>query len=340
MDVEELCLRADKARFAGRADEAAALYAQIGTPQALSNLGNIRTAQGRFEQAEDAFLRALSVRGDDPVILYNFATLRFRQMPLSAWDSVAAPFLARPDLPSVFTHELWVRRAFCFWTAGDGAGTTESLDRAEAYADRGATAGGNHANMSAYARFLRALIAQGVPKKQATFDVVVGDSHLFTHLHRANAAELVLGGKAWHFAQEDMNAYKKNLQLAFGRQEKGTKILISFGEIDCRWQDGILPHCRKTGAAPAERTDFCARGLVRFCAAEATKGGFGLFFLPVSSPNLSALRQVLPDMDGKAIENVVRVFNEALAQEAAANGAGVQALGMQSHIDQFHLRPE
>ncbi len=340
---------AEKCRREGRWDEAAAQYAQAlaldpAYVEALANLGALFSLQGKFEESEACFVCALDKRPGDPTVLYNFALLRFLREPLARWADVAAPFLER-TLPAACLHELWVRTAMSAWATGRDDLLERALREAEALGLRGEESR-NVANMLAYARFLRALQASGEGAAARLSAALIGDSHVLSYARRVEAVELVVGGKAWHFAQGGGNKYKRNFELALSRIPDSLRLFLSFGEIDCRHGDGILPFCRRSGADVAQAARATAEGFVAYVSTVAARRKVS--FLNVPAPNVEALRRDDPSFDAAAeagLVAVVSLFNEALARAASARGFGIVDLygataDRPLHIDQFHLRPE
>lgn len=77
----------------GRLDEAAEAYAGLlrtaPSPTVWTNLGNVETARGRLDAAEEAYLRALALAADAPETLASLAWLRLLQGRASEAESLA-----------------------------------------------------------------------------------------------------------------------------------------------------------------------------------------------------------------------------------------------------------
>ena len=77
--------------------------------------------------------------------------------------------------------------------------------------------------------------------------------------------ELVKGSKAWHLANSQINSQKICFQNALTEKLGSYKsILLSFGEIDCRQDEGILPHCIKNNIAFEKVSKTTAEGYIRW----------------------------------------------------------------------------
>ena len=56
---------------------------------------------------------------------------------------------------------------------------------------------------------------------------------------------IINGGKAWHFANDQTNKFKASLEKKIKRYSNVEEVFISFGEIDCRKDEGILNYSLK-----------------------------------------------------------------------------------------------
>ncbi len=77
----------------------------------------------------------------------------------------------------------------------------------------------------------------------------IGDSHSMTFAHKKiklSAVKkniqpiLILGAKAWHFATKEDNKYKSSFKEQIRNYINSNEIFISFGDIDCRENEGII----------------------------------------------------------------------------------------------------
>ena len=82
----------------------------------------------------------------------------------------------------------------------------------------------------------------------------IGESHCLSFAHQTISLSsrvktiqpvLITGGKAWHFANKKNNRWKDSLTQQIKNHKYSDEVFISFGEIDCRKDEGILT-CRGT----------------------------------------------------------------------------------------------
>ena len=145
----------------------------------------------------------------------------------------------------------------------------------------------------------------------------VGDSHCLSFAHRrlrfVNDEYVVkplitFGTKAYHLSVPRDNQYKAITKYNLKRVSKNSRIMFSFGEIDCRYQEGILLHNRKT-----ERPiDAIVRETVSgYCSwvERNTPGGCQKIFVAVPPP---IERTLYSKKQNAQVASVVREFNAQL----------------------------
>jgi hypothetical protein len=279
--------------------------------------------------------------------------------------------LEQAGLSQVSRLELLVRTAVGQWVEGDRAGLADTLRTAtEASAAIGPSRSREVRNSRAYTNFLTNLLrhtdaAGAAPAADATAPelAVVGDSHCLSFHGIAvtldgtayrTAARLVMGCKAWHLADAKPNLYQWLLGVIVDAIPEGSPAICCFGEIDCRLDEGILPHYRKTGG---DLEHLIADQVDRYVARVAELAAprrLSLLFMGVPAPHLEALSGQHPDAsdgDKALLVDIIKVFNLSLRRAAARHGhrmidvhaisAGPdgKASGTQ-HIDDYHLKPD
>ena len=109
-----------------------------------------------------------------------------------------------------------------------------------------------------YNRFLNLLISN--PEKHDQFlsrkAYHIGESHCLSYAHsriEINSQDyivypkIVFGAKAYHFCKNNNNRFKELTKVNLNAIPNNSTVLLSFGEIDCRHDEGILPAAAKLG---------------------------------------------------------------------------------------------
>lgn len=160
---------------------------------------------------------------------------------------------------------------------------------------------------------------------------------------------LITGCKIWHLQAEAANEYKASLAELFKAIPTGSLVILGFGEIDCRWNEGILTAYRRKGIDFTQTIPVVVRRYLECAKTLAEPNRHSLMVYGVPAPSETVLRTVAVEDAGLLIDIVGRV-NQALGEEArrrgldfldvyAATNDGTGRSNMRYHIDLVHLHP-
>lgn len=322
------------------------------------DLASLLESMGRFGAAAALYDQALTLEPEDPVLLFSRFLLHCAMRDAREWGSLAEPYVKDARLPKPCLFDMAVRQAIGAWLCGLDPSVQAALTLADRWMGPADQLDPRGQHMAACASYLRALMAQG-PRAEAPKEsrrlAVIGDSHVLgydgliaaTNGSVVNAfAHPVLGGMAWHLANEEDNAVKAQVRTVCERLGEGPRLFV-FGEIDCRHEEGLLPHVAHTGAGLSQSVWETVTGYIGFLRGLA--GGrkdVGVALVP--APNESLLREKggLTTRQLAAVDDVVRQFNTVLRSEAPKAGFFVLdtfALTQKDgsgHADIRHVRPE
>lgn len=186
---------------------------------------------------------------------------------------------------------------------------------------------------------------------------ILGDSHALSPsgmrltafgARRFVTPKLIIGCKAWHLAQNHENRFKHSLEIAARDIPKGAYVVATFGEIDCRWGEGIMRHhCNHPESDLSETIPELTEGYVRYLAALRDRGGWQLILQSVPAPIVPS---GLSTTEMEPLIRIIHIFNESLNAAAKRHGcswidahalsaapSGVASGGW--HLDSNHLKP-
>ena len=119
----------------------------------------------------------------------------------------------------------------------------------------------NLKNEKVYYNYLRLLLnwhenrySDGSSLKVNETIFVIGDSHSLTshnlYLQQSEGevfckSQLIYGCKQWDLGNSSINHFKIKFESIFNSLPKSSKVLLTFGEIDCRLDSGIIKHVVK-----------------------------------------------------------------------------------------------
>jgi tetratricopeptide (TPR) repeat protein len=290
--------------------------------------------------------------------------------PLGQWDRLCAAALRHEGLCPESRYELAIRTAIQRWIVGDYSALATSLAQAGALFGLIQKPNPNVRNSRAYEGFLRALASyvkenpevRAIPRPSPTM-AIIGDSHCLAYdgteiridgVAYGGEARLILGCKAWHLANGKQNRFKELFTAIMDDLPPNSTAICAFGEIDCRLDEGILPHYRKVGGDLAQLIADEVERFVGYVAGAAAPRSIRLMLLGVPAPNFAAMAPrdpALTDDDKALLIHIIQLFNRSL-QSAAANrnlrfidvygltaGADGAASGLH-HLDDIHLKPD
>ena len=219
-------------------------------------------------------------------------------------------------------------------------------------------------NNNAYLSYLSKLIPK-IPEIDSSAESQIlhlGESHCLTFTNQMIEAKgknclikpsLVKGAKAFHLSEESgSNPQKVGFEKRLKQNLDGYEyIFLSFGEIDCREDEGILLHCKKTGKAIQDVSKTTAIKYFKMTITSLAKYKDKLVYFGTPAPFKSD-----PNSEESSASNerrliAITVFNTTLAsqcQEAGASFVDVYKLtagkdGYNNNdwmIDTIHLKPE
>jgi len=355
-------------RSLGRVDEAVAalepavdrrpdwIGARTALAYALEDAGRNEEAVAQLSAAVD-----LDPRLAEPILNLGISLLSAERFGDLA--TAVARAHATPELAAGVKSGMTILQAIALYLRNDVAGCTACVRGARA----GLEAGGNFANrqmLRIYDQYVsRLLVWRGHhPDTYAAGGesplYVVGDSHCLSPAHtrvvRGGAAyrvvpKLVVGGKAWHLANGFRNRWKADFERAMTTIPAGATVIAAFGEIDCRSNEGILPHFRGHPESDLSASiDRLVEDYVAYVAANARRAGHEIMVHGVPAPNVDMRRIAEEDRD--LFLSIPRFFNASLSAAAGRHGIGVVdayawtagpdgVSHQRYHLDAYHLVP-
>ncbi|CRY92535.1 TPR repeat family protein [Synechococcus sp. WH 8103] len=272
-------------------------------PIALANLGVSYKLLGKMELAVTLFVKSLELNPDNPVVNMNlgivYELLYKLDLALSCYVKSAKLFSKERDgssLTSLISSSIiliHLGKIDDAWiNLRSAAVVAASAQPLKNYSK------GNESNDNAYMKFLGALIPL-IPRKNdysCPKILHIGDSHCLSFSHQIVSLGnqnfeikpcLVMGTKAYHLGNESPN---NAFQLAFINRikenfDRSRYLLLSFGEIDCREAEGIIPYCLKTGKNIQEVSTTTAERYVRWISRILKDFSGKVILLGVAAPS-------------------------------------------------------
>ena len=218
----------------------------------------------------------------------------------------------------------------------------------------------NRKHVSVFSRFISSLYPL-ITKNNDDTDLKriphFGESHCLSFAHQMLSISsklnqiqpvLITGAKAWHFATSEMNKWKDSLNKQIKHHRYSDIVFISFGEIDCRKDEGIISFSLKSNKDILEVCNDTINGFVNHIEIILSPNYSYRYYFGIPAPSI---KKELPDeLDIKRIETI-KIYNSRLKEKVLSRGSyfvDVYKLtssknGMNNNIymcDKTHLSPE
>lgn len=323
--------------------------------------------QGTMEPFEDAlkaawqnFAKRLAISAE---VANTFKELTYLVLPAHQWSSGSSELTEAP-IGAALHYEANIRSAIGHWLTAEYPHFDHALKRAAQLREKGIRSSKTLKNVAAYERYLLAL--RQTPRAShlamAKPTAVLGDSHVLAWHGQAVSwgndcwrleAELIMGAKAYHIAAASPNRFQWRLKQMLQRIPAGAPVIFSFGEIDCRLDEGLLPFIRKTGASLAETVQEQARAYANAVRRLVPPASPIVWVIGVPAPNITSLRTSFPEADSATfalLKEIIRLWNVTLQEACQQLALGFVDLygltagsdgasNLQWHCDGVHLQP-
>jgi len=176
---------------------------------------------------------------------------------------------------------------------------------------------------SAYNRLLQQLIKapfeNDAPLLNDQTVFHLGESHCLSYAHRlikihgvdyTVAPRITFGGKAYHFSRKKEDAFKAITKANFDSLPDCSKVFISFGEIDCRPNEGFISTASKLNRPIEDIIADTVHGYVNWFAEQNQHKNHRLFFFNVPAPCYD--KKYTEEVNDK-VTSTINMFNSLLS---------------------------
>lgn len=344
-----------------RDEEALACLEQAITQQpdfqpAYMNIGCISLNNGLAREALPFLQHANQLSPEDPDTL-NVLSHAEKDLGLleNAMAHARQAFSLSPE--SSAGLEAALRLALIKYLHGDRAGAADLLSQTNAIKHIGAR------SVRAYWTYLDRLIVWGT-HLEAQVDAptdelyAIGDSHVLSlhglplvihGRHYCGKALWIEGCKQWHLGKGEDNTYKFQFESYLLSIPRGSAVLVSVGEIDCRPDEGILNAWNKQQTESIlELIANTVRRFVSYTARWRDTLGLEITLSGVPATNVHLNQE--DQASTQRFLTLLQDFNQALSLQAREAGMGFLDLYALTntgnakadgrwHVDNVHLQP-
>ncbi|THB70083.1 MAG: tetratricopeptide repeat protein [Desulfobulbaceae bacterium] len=135
--------------------------------------------------------------------------------------------------------------------------------------------------------------------------VIIGENY-----HRI-LSSVIIGAKMYHLGQPEMNCYSRSTEIIFNALPDNSMVVSGFGEIDCRFDEGILKAHKNFGIRYTDSVPALVKRYQEKIISYSRPKNLQVLFYGVPTPSDEALSKA-SEQDGTLLREIVRLVNECL----------------------------
>ena len=265
---------------------------------AYYNMGNALKEQGKLEEAIEAYNKALAIKPDYADALVNLQRLVVQLLPISAnydcdFDTIEAKLNSEILLRPMYQ----IQNAIKNYLQADLSKVRSYINNFKAFDQKllAKLAPKDKVFCNAYSIFIEKLVDANWDDVPASENKVyhLGESHCLSYAHRnirigassfRIAPRIIFGAKAFHFSRKKQDAFKAITKAHLVSLPKNSKVFLSYGEIDCRPNEGFISAARKLNKPLEELIDKTTEGYVQWFLDQNEGQRHHLYFVNVPAP--------------------------------------------------------
>ncbi len=329
---------------------------------AYCNLGNLLKEIGQLDKAESFTRKAIKISPYLPEAHLNLGFLLGDLGKINELIFDSKFIIASNSIDEGYKLIAYLRLVICNILQKNFVDTSIYLDKAKKLIKKGSIDlikdKKNKRFTWAYYEYLSSLypLLKKDEKKCKKIILHIGESHCLSFSHQKlflNSKTctiqpvLIFGAKAWHFADRSRNRFKESLTKQLNNHLKSDTVFLSFGEIDCRENEGILPYAITNNYDITKICEDTIIGFLDYMEEKLSKKFSNRFYFGIPAPNIK--KEIKKDIDNIRI-NMIEKYNALFKKEVLLRGAffldvyeltALNGVNNQLHMcDDTHLSPK
>ena len=302
-------------------------------PDIYNNMGNALKEQGMLDEAMASYSKALHINLDNAKALENSQSLAVQLLPIIGsygFDFDNNEIQVNSEV--VLGPKYQIHNAIKSYLE-------EDFNNAELHIKNFNTcdqklfaklAPKDKVFCNAYSKFIMKLLSANwdnaptskIEKKVYHF----GESHCLSYAHRSISIDgsifkitprITFGAKAFHLSQTRQDSFKSITKANFEILPKNSKVFLSYGEIDCRPNEGFITAARKLKKPINQLITDTVTGYVQWFAEQNRGQSHRLYFINVPAPVY--YNEHSADLNSEVLRTVT-LFNAALKKYSLQHG--------------------
>ncbi len=313
--------------------------------EAHHNIGIIFKDLGKLKEAENSSRKAIELKFDLIDAHYNLTTILMDLGKLEEVITLTQSTLKLKEISLGNKLIASLMTTIAYLLIGDFSKTLLNLNQINYLINEGAINSiknkktKNH--VFTFTKFISLLLPK-LDKSSAILNKIphIGESHCLSFSHQILSISskkekiqpvLITGAKAWHFANKKDNQWKDSFKQQIKNHTYSDNVFISFGEIDCRKDQGILTYVIKNNKNIFEVCKKTINNYLNFMEENLASNYPRRYYFGIPAPFIE--HKLRDELDLTRIE-IVKIFNEILIKEVLSRGSFfLDVYGLTSNID-------
>ena len=146
----------------------------------------------------------------------------------------------------------------------------------------------------------------------------LGESHCLSYAHKqikiqgmdyTVVPKITFGGKVYHISREKKDCFKSITKANFESIPKASKVFISFGEIDCRPNEGFISAASKINRTKEDLIGETVRRYINWFDEQNQNKNHSLFFFNVPAP---IYNEKFTAKVNEEVVSIIKLFNNSI----------------------------
>ena len=298
--------------------------------EAYNNMGTALKEQGMLEDAIEAYNKALALKPDQADATENRLNLLIQLQGTALTRNEKLKQIIEDKQPDI----IWRPKSHIFHAISSFLSADENQAHRHIYNFKTCNSKllddlnpKDQVFCSAYSNYLSALLqkplgeASGLGNSNLVYHI--GESHCLSYAHRnikINGATsriapmITFGAKAFHFSKANDSAFKAITKANLDSVPKGSQVFVSFGEIDCRPDEGFISAAAKLDQSVEDIIANTVTGYLQWFAQHNKAWNHNMHFLNVPAPEYDQTVDAKVNGD---VANIVALFNHKIKEQIA-----------------------
>jgi tetratricopeptide (TPR) repeat protein len=298
--------------------------------EAYNNIGNALIDRGKLKEAIEAYNKALDIKPDYADAIENLLNL-LTQVQGTVLNSSKKfnQITANKQLEMFQRPKSHILHAISSFLSADEKQVQKHVHNFNTCAPKllDNLTSKDKVFCFAYSEYLSALLKKPLVRtlNLSAVNVVyhIGESHCLSYAHHIieiNGATsrivpmIAFGAKAFHFSNVNDSAFKAITKANLNSIPKSSQVFVSFGEIDCRPNEGFISAATKLDQSVEDIIANTLTGYLQWFAKYNQDWNHNMYFVNVPAPVYDHSYNAKKNAD---VANVVALFNQQMKKQIA-----------------------